>query len=103
MSQKSDELIWSAKGDPEPEQTEEENKVAKRFNSLMTLILRKFAESYPSLYDPSIYNSKTIELNTSHKEVFSALSNAAAREDDKTFSDIALPTLLDVLVMQPLV
>jgi hypothetical protein len=73
------------------------------FNSLMTLILRKFAELYPSLYDPSIYKSKTIILNTSHKEVFSALSNAAAREDDKTFSDIALPILLDVLVMQPLV
>jgi hypothetical protein len=45
---RGDELIWSAKGDPEPEQTEEEKAVAKRFNSLTTLILRKFAELYPS-------------------------------------------------------
>jgi hypothetical protein len=76
----------------------------KRFHDLMKVAFNKFEKLYPSLYKPSIYSGMFIEFNSSYEEeVLDKLRNAAKQNDDIAFSYIALPIVIDAVVIKPLI
>lgn len=103
------EMFWISLGDPESDS--EPDSLGKELQRLAGIIIEQFRELYPDLYEKLQYaerlKTKTLALNLSHKDKIDSLQSAlyeAEKEDDYyKFDELALPILIDGLVMSFLV
>lgn len=104
---RGNELFWFPPGDPEPEP----DSLGKELQRLAGIIIKQFQELYPDLYSKLRYAEElktlTMVLNASHNDKIHTLQSAldeAQKEDDYyKFDELALPMLINGLVMSFLV
>jgi hypothetical protein len=101
---RGNELMWSAKGDPEPEVSDEDQIFNSKINELARIIIDKLYELYPDLYAKlkDKYHG-TLSFNADHKEYINKLHELVNGDNEKEFRAFAAPQLIDGLVIHFLV
>jgi hypothetical protein len=95
------ELLWHPSGEPEPEISSNDRELFSKFAGLTHIVLQKVEELYPGLYAKlREYYSGAIMATNADNPAFNKLANA---KDEKEFNAIAIPAIIDALVISFLV
>ena len=99
--ERGNELLWHEIGDPEPEVTPEDKIMYNKMYKVVSMILTNLKNLYPDLYEQLKEQlNGTITINTSNKEARNILDKLANVQNMKEFVSIAVPMLVDGLVIQ---